>query len=167
LDFRGLGALRAFRTLRKLDTSGFEAPWLAQNIEKTPDFWLRGHLARPEHRENSSLLTSKPLGLRKLGSRSPRGHFEVTSRSLGSRKLASKSLRGHFEVTWLDKTRLKVTSRSRNLKKTRLEVTSRSSKLDKNLRLLASRPLGSRKLGSMSLRGHLARRNSARSRFKV
>ena len=78
---------------------------------------------------------------------SARGHFGVTSGSLcGHRarpELSSGSRRGHFGVTWL----------AQNSARGHFGVTSGS--------------LGSRKLGSRSLRGHLARENSARSHFEV
>ena len=61
---------------------------------------LRGHVARPEHRERSRIWTT-----------SARGHFEFTSKLLGSRKLDSRPLRSLFETTWLEKTRLEATSR--------------------------------------------------------
>ena len=79
----------------------------------------------------------RPLGSRKLGSGSLRGHLaqENSARFHFEGHLAREdSARGHFEATWLEEARLGVTSRT----------------------------LGSGKLGSGLLRGHLARERSAR-----
>ena len=79
----------------------------------------------------------RPLGSRKLGSGSLRGHLaqENSARFHFEGHLAREdSARGHFEATWLEEARLGVTSRI----------------------------FGSGKLGSGLLRGHLARESSAR-----
>ena len=86
--------------------------------------------------------------------------LEVTS---SSRKSEKTRLEVTSRLRQLEKTRLEVTSRLIQLEATRLEVTSRSRKVNKSLleatwlertRLeVTSRPLGSRKLGSKSLRG--------------
>ena len=97
-------------------------------------------------RENLSKLASKSLrgreNLRKRGSKSLRGHLVQES-----------SARSHFEVTWLEKTRLKVTSRPRNLNKTWLEVTWLAQNIEKTRGTWA--------------RGHLAQENSARGHFEA
>ena len=78
---------------------------------------------------------------------SPRPRKGVTSGSLWGHRarpdLRSVSLRGHFAATWLAETSARG----------HFGVTSRSS--------------GSRRLGSRSLRGHLAQENLARSHFEV
>ena len=60
------------------------------------------------------------------------------------------------EVEKNRETRLEVLSRTRKLKKTWLEVTPRLRTRKKTRLDVTSRSLGSRKLGSKSLRGHLA-----------
>ena len=128
VSWRSLGS-------RKLDSKSLWGQLCRENLARSRFEQFRGHLARDS---------------------SARSHFEITllknSKSLGSRNLSSKSLRGHlagasparslFEAAWLGKARLEVTSGSLGSRKTRLEVTSRS--------------LGLRKLGSKSLRGHVA-----------
>jgi hypothetical protein len=61
--------------------------WLAQNIEKTSDFWLRGHLAR----ENSVRGHFEVAWLKKT-------RLEVTSRSLRGNLARENSAQSHLEV---------------------------------------------------------------------
>jgi hypothetical protein len=70
------------------------------------------------------------------------------------------SARSHFEVTWLKNSR---SLGSRNPARSHFKVT----RLEQARLEVTSRPLSSRKLGSESLRGHLARETSARSHFEV
>ena len=124
------------------------------------------HLARPEHRENSTLLAPGPLG-------SPRPRLGVTSGHPARPELGSGSLRGHLARENSARSRFeleKLGSKSQELGKTR-HFCLRGHRLAQNSARghfgVTSGSLGSKKLGSRSLRGHLARENSARSQLEV
>ena len=128
-----------------------------KSVRRSSDVGYLGAFDTQKHctgRQTRLEVTSGPpgsprprLGVTSGSPGSPRTRLGVTSGSLWGHwacpELGSGALRGHFGVTWL----------AQNSAQGHFGVTSGS--------------LGSRKLGSRSLWGHLAQENSARSHFEI
>ena len=144
----GSGSLRGHLARENSARGCFEATWL----ENARLGFFRGHLTRlaclgsawldsalPNCSTGSAQSGSACLEKTRLGATPKSLGSRISSRSLRSHLARENSVRVHFDATWLEKTRLRVTSR----------------------------PHDSRKLGSGSLRGHLAREDSAVGCFEA
>ena len=150
-----LGSARADRRGPADRWTGFGVTRLAQNSARGHFGVTSGSLGSPELGSGSLRETLKTLHRRvflsfsadRLAQNSARGHFGVTwvaqNSARGHFGVTSGPLRGHFGVTGL----------ARNSARGHFGATSGS--------------LGSRKLGSGSLRSRLARENSARGHFEA
>ena len=119
----------------------FGATWLEKTRLGVTSGSLRGGSQNLDRRVFSELFG--PPARPELGSGSLRSHLSRENSVRGQFGVTSGSLRGHFGVTGL----------AQNSARGHFGATSGS--------------LGSRKLGSGSLRSHLARENSARGHFEA